>query len=239
MVPFKKAALRAPARAQDLVLAYRVKDYRAGELERLYPRLPIEEAFFFNYGFLPRETLALLHPRGVPRAWDAWDAKMQARAQEVLAFVHQRGLTCPKDVQANFDHGHIKRWGGGFRLSGGVRIDGNRADVTSTPTSNIQVGSNTYTPAQLGTLSGDVKYNRVAPYVGLGYGGRVASWLELGFDAGVLYQGKPKVSLGATGAFANNPMLQADLDQQRAAIQSKINWTEWYPVLMLEALFRF
>ena len=130
-------------------------------------------------------------------------------------------------------------FGGGFRLSGGVRIDGNRADVTSTPSSNIQVGSNTYTPAELGTLSGSVKYNRVAPYVGLGYGGRVASWLELGFDAGVLYQGKPKVSLGATGAFANDPTLQADLAQQRAAIQSKINWTEWYPVLMLSALFRF
>ena len=56
--------MRAPARAQDLILAHRVKDYRAGELERRYPRLAIEEAFFINYGFLPRETLALLHPRG-------------------------------------------------------------------------------------------------------------------------------------------------------------------------------
>jgi len=130
-------------------------------------------------------------------------------------------------------------FGGGFRLSGGVRVDGNEADVTSAPTSNIQIGRNVYTPAELGTLSGEVKYNRVAPYLGLGYGGRVTSWLELGVDAGVLYQGKPKVSLGATGPFANNPMLQADLDQQRAAIQSKINWTEWYPVLMMSALFRF
>ena len=130
-------------------------------------------------------------------------------------------------------------FGGGFRLSGSVRINGNKADVTSTPTSNIRVGSNIYTPAELGTLSGDVKYNRVAPYVGLGYSGRVTDWLELGVDAGVLYQGKPSVSLGATGAFANNPMLQADLDQQHAAIQSKINWTAWYPVLTLSALFRF
>ena len=56
--------MRAPARAQDLILAHRVKNYRAGELERRYPRLAIEEAFFINYGFLPRETLALLHPRG-------------------------------------------------------------------------------------------------------------------------------------------------------------------------------
>jgi hypothetical protein len=74
-------------------IAHRVKDYRVGELERRYPRLPIEEAFFINYGFLPRETLPLLHPRGAPRAWDA---KMQACAQEALVFVcrhYWRGCT--------------------------------------------------------------------------------------------------------------------------------------------------
>ena len=106
--------MRAPARAQDLILAQRVRDYRAGELERRYPRLAIEEAFFVNYGFLPRETLALLHPRGAPRSWDA---RMQARAQEVQAFVHQRGRTYAKDVQAHFDHGRMKRWGGDLNVS--------------------------------------------------------------------------------------------------------------------------
>lgn len=106
--------MRAPARAQDLILAHRVKDYRAGDLERRYPRLAIEEAFFFNYGFLPRETLALLHPRGTPRSWDP---TMQARAQEVLAFVRQHGRTYPKDVQVHFDHGRIKRWGGNLNVS--------------------------------------------------------------------------------------------------------------------------
>jgi uncharacterized protein YcaQ len=106
--------IRAPARAQDLILVQRVKDYRAGELERRYPRLAIEEAFFFNYGFLPRETLAALHPRTAPREWDA---AMQARAQQVLAFVRQHGLTHAKHVQAHFDHGRIKRWGSDLNLS--------------------------------------------------------------------------------------------------------------------------
>jgi uncharacterized protein len=106
--------MRAPARAQDLILAQRVEGYRAGELERRYPRLAIEEAFFFNYGFLPRGVLALLHPREAPRSWDA---RMEARAQEVLAFVRQHGRTYPKDVQANFDHGRIKRWGGNLNTS--------------------------------------------------------------------------------------------------------------------------
>jgi len=109
--------MRAPARAQDLILMHRVKDYRAGELERRYPRLAIEETFFINYCFLPRETLARLHPRGTPRSWDTWDAKMHARAEAVLAFVRQHGPTYPKDVQAHFDHGRIKRWGAELSVS--------------------------------------------------------------------------------------------------------------------------
>jgi uncharacterized protein YcaQ len=104
--------MRAPARAQDLILAQRVVDYRAGELERSYPRLAVEEAFFFNYGFLPRKVLRLLHPRGEPRPWDAWDAGMQARAQELLAFLRTHGRAPARDLQAHFDHGRIRRWGG-------------------------------------------------------------------------------------------------------------------------------
>ena len=46
--------IRAPARAQDLTLRHRVKGYRAGDLERRYAALDIEEDFFVNYGFLPR-----------------------------------------------------------------------------------------------------------------------------------------------------------------------------------------
>ena len=109
--------IRAPARAQDLILAHRVKDYRVGELERRYPRLAIEEAFFINYGFLPSKTLPLLHPRGAPRSWDAWDANMHTRAQDVLAFVCQRGPTCAKDLPAHFDHGRIRRWGADLNVS--------------------------------------------------------------------------------------------------------------------------
>ena len=109
--------MRAPARAQDLILAHRVKDYRAGDLERRYPRLSVEEAFFINYGFLPRKSSILLHPRGEPPAYDAWDAEMQARAEHVLALVRRNGRICAKHVQAHFDHGSIKRWGGNLNVS--------------------------------------------------------------------------------------------------------------------------
>ncbi len=55
--------IRSPARAQDLTLRHRVAGYRAGDLDRRYPKLPLEEDFFVNYGYLPRANHQLMHPR--------------------------------------------------------------------------------------------------------------------------------------------------------------------------------
>src|SRR5258706_11362662 len=59
--------IRAPARAQDLTLRHRVKGYRAGDLERLYSSLAIEEDHFINYGFVSRSVYALMHPPHHPK----------------------------------------------------------------------------------------------------------------------------------------------------------------------------
>src|SRR5713101_3190583 len=55
--------IRAPARAQDLILRHRVNGYRAGDLERCYPALGVEEDFFVDYGVVTRAVQALMHPR--------------------------------------------------------------------------------------------------------------------------------------------------------------------------------
>src|SRR3954470_19993783 len=55
--------IRAPARAQDLILRHRVKGYRAGDLERHYAAVDVEEDFFINYGFVTRQLQSLMHPR--------------------------------------------------------------------------------------------------------------------------------------------------------------------------------
>lgn len=102
--------MRAPARAQDLILLQRVKDYRAGDLEARYPRLDVEEDCFVNYGFLPRQHLALMHPRVAKRSWDG---KTQARAQALLAFVRERGVVHPREVREVFDHGRVSGYWGG------------------------------------------------------------------------------------------------------------------------------
>jgi uncharacterized protein YcaQ len=102
--------LRAPARAQDLVLRHRVRNYRAGDLECRYPALAIEEDFFVNYGFLPREHHALMHPR-VART--VWSPVTKRRAEAVLDFVRAHGLVHPREVEAHFAHGRrANGWGG-------------------------------------------------------------------------------------------------------------------------------
>jgi uncharacterized protein YcaQ len=102
--------IRAPARAQDLTLRHRVAGYRAGDLDRRYPQLPVEEDFFVNYGFLPRMHHELMHPR-TPRT--EWTPARRQQAEAVLAFVHERGAVHPRAVDARFAHGKITNWFGG------------------------------------------------------------------------------------------------------------------------------
>jgi uncharacterized protein YcaQ len=113
--------IRAPARAQDLTLRHRVLDYRAGDLERRYARLPIEEDFFVNYGFLPREVHHLMHPR---TARQAWTKARWKKAQAVLEFVRERGVVHPREVDAHFEHGKTTNWFGGSSNASTQLLDG-------------------------------------------------------------------------------------------------------------------
>lgn len=113
--------IRAPARAQDLTLRHRVADYRAGDLERRYPRLRVEEDFFVNYGFLARDIQALMHPR---QARHAWDAATQRRAQALLEFIRERGEVHPREVDAYFAQGRVTNYWGGSSSATTHLLDG-------------------------------------------------------------------------------------------------------------------
>lgn len=108
--------IRAPARAQDLVLRQRVAGYRAGDLDRLYPTLEVAEDFFVNYGFVTSRVQALMHPRPSVSVWRsgaAWPAERRKRARQLLAFVRSTGEAHPRDVDARFSHGTVTNYWGG------------------------------------------------------------------------------------------------------------------------------
>ena len=102
--------IRAPARAQDLTLRHRVSGYLAGDLERHYPDLSVEEDVFINYGFVTRALRAMMHPR---TGAASRPTARNARAQAVLAFVRERGTVHPREVDAHFSHGRVTNYWGG------------------------------------------------------------------------------------------------------------------------------
>src|SRR5712692_4973639 len=110
--------IRAPARAQDLTLRHRVKNYHAGDLERRYATLDIEEDFFVTYGFVTRSLQALMHPRSDSRVpaedvGSPWPAARRKQAQLLLEFVRERGAAHPREVDDHFSHGTVRNYWGG------------------------------------------------------------------------------------------------------------------------------
>lgn len=101
--------IRAPARAQDLTLRHRVKGYRAGDLERQYAELDVEEDVFINYGFVSRRVHDLMHPR------EQWTIppSPRLRRHKVAAFVRDRKEVHPREVDAHFAHGTVVNYWGG------------------------------------------------------------------------------------------------------------------------------
>ncbi len=104
--------IRAPARAQDLILRHRVKDYRAGDLERRYSSLDVEEDVFINYGYVTRSLQALMHPR-LDSVADGWPAEKRERVKLLLEFVRERGAAHPREVDEHFSHGTVTNYWGG------------------------------------------------------------------------------------------------------------------------------
>ena len=115
--------IRAPARAQDLILRHRVKNYHAGDLERRYASLEIEEDFFVNYGYVTRSLQAMMHPRSNSRVTTVdiaspWSSGEKKKVKLVLDFVRERGPVHPRDVDEHFAHGRTTNyWGGSSNVT--------------------------------------------------------------------------------------------------------------------------
>lgn len=103
--------IRAPARAQDLILRHRVAGYRAGDLERNYVSLDVEEDVFVNYGYVTRAVQTLMHPRADRRL--PANAAERRKEQLLLEFVAARGTAHPREVEEHFAHGTVRNYWGG------------------------------------------------------------------------------------------------------------------------------
>ena len=131
---------------------------------------------------------------------------------------------------------------GSFHFTGGLMTDPAKVNGTGKPNTSgsFTINGNSYTTAQVGTLTAEVKYPGVSPYVGIGFGTPARSGAALGFlfDLGATI-GKATVALDATGA-ASNPSLAADLKAQQAKTQADVQkFAKIYPVISFGIAYRF
>jgi len=128
---------------------------------------------------------------------------------------------------------------GAFHFTAGLSTNPARVTATGTPNAgSFEINGHTYTSSQVGVLSGEAKFKKVAPYVGLGFGTAARGGrLAFVFDLGVAL-GKPRMLLTATGA-ASNAQLQSDLNAEIADAQEDANKLPGYPVISLGLMYRF
>ena len=134
-----------------------------------------------------------------------------------------------------------------FRLSGGLYYNGNKLEGTATPASGetIDLGDNNYIGVnQIGRVDAKIDFNKVAPYLGVGWGNKPTSggW-GFTFDLGVMYQGSPEVYANAVPN-ASLPQsvkdqIAVDVEKERKKIEDDASSYKWYPVLMLGVNYTF
>ena len=65
-----------------------------------------------------------MHPRTPRTPRTAWPKERLAQAQAVLAFVQERGVVHPREVDAHFAHGRVRNWLGGATNASTQLLDG-------------------------------------------------------------------------------------------------------------------
>jgi hypothetical protein len=130
----------------------------------------------------------------------------------------------------------FKNW---FRLGGGVIVNLNEVSGTANATNGtIDIGDGTYNLAALGPVNGKLKFNRVAPYAGLGFNNPIKKNGHLGFfvDLGVMYHGDPAFTITATNSIAG---LQQNIDKQILKTNNDLKDFKLFPVIQMGLSIKF
>lgn len=136
----------------------------------------------------------------------------------------------------------VHPFGNSFFLTGGAYAGGKEIDLLASSTVAVDIGGVTFTPAEYGRLEGDVAFDDVAPFLGLGFDTTFTGSGHWGFNimAGAAVFGSGDVTLDAVGGtLSNDPILQAELAREIQDIENEIEDYELWPVVQLGLSYRF
>jgi hypothetical protein len=126
------------------------------------------------------------------------------------------------------------------RLGGGVLFRRRDPEVTGSFSAAQDIGGTSFTPQEIGTLTGVIVSNRKAPYVLLGFGRHTAPGVGLFLDLGFAFMGDPTVQLGARDGTLSDTVdpLMSALQQEAADFESDMRgYLRFWPILSLGIRF--
>lgn len=130
----------------------------------------------------------------------------------------------------------------GFLISGGVYVGDRTIHLNARPSAPVTLGGASFTPEQVGTLSGRIKLADTAPFVGIGYDDSFYRQGRWGFRGivGVAWSPEPEVGLTASGGtLSDDPTLRARLAEEARQIQEDAKDKAFFPVVQLGVTARF
>lgn len=161
------------------------------------------------------------------------------------------------DGDLDLSNGHILAdwhpFSGGFRLSGGLLLNGNEFSAAAQCNQNqCEVGDQTFEDDDLGRITAATDFDSVAPYLGIGWGNAVAAGSPWGFQAelGVVFQGEANIQLNQEGGCqgtvgtvqgqaACRAQVRAELDREQNEINDDLDEFDIYPLLSIGISYRF
>lgn len=132
--------------------------------------------------------------------------------------------------------------GGSFFVSAGAYAGKRKIELHATPTANVDIGGQTYAPAQVGRLDGEAKLSGLQPFVGLGFDNTFTGDRAWGVRAmaGVSFSEAPKVRLAASGGtLSTDPTFLDRLRAEETSAREDAKDFKYFPVVQVGLTRRF
>ena len=137
--------------------------------------------------------------------------------------------------------------GGAFFVSAGAYFGDRQINVSGTPVAGttVEIGDDTFTAAQVGTLAGNMDFGGTAPFVGLGWNNTFTTDNRWGFKllVGAAFGDDPEATLARAGGAPLSPAdqtrLNAELRAEEMEIEEETDGFTVYPVVQLGLSFKF
>lgn len=144
-----------------------------------------------------------------------------------LAFDYSFKLT---SINLLLDYYPFRRLG--FRLTAGTYFNRNRFSLFGQSTKDFKFNDVVFTVKDIGTIEGTARFQRFAPYAGIGWGHPfLRKRLKLMVDLGMFFQNSPKIDFRTTGMLAPS-------SDQGAVLEDNLKPLKYYPIFNIGLAYR-